>query len=103
MSTLNIVNKSPFEKRTLDQCLKRIGDGDSLLLIEDASISAVENTAYADQLTQAAKQTNLYVLQPDLQARGFADAALLKPFEQVDYEGFVDLVASHDRVHSWLW
>lgn len=102
MSTLNIVNKSPFEKRTLEQCLKRIGAGDSVLLIEDASISALSGTSYKEQLTAAAEESKLYVLQPDLQARGFAEAALLDSIERVDYDGFVNLVVSHDRVHSWL-
>ena len=102
MSTLNIVNKSPFEKRTLEQCLKRIGEGDSVLLIEDATISAVSGTAYANLLLEASKQSRLYVLQPDLQARGFAEKSLLDPVEAVDYAGFVDLVVKHERVHSWL-
>jgi len=102
MSTLNIVNKSPFEKRTLEQCLKRIGEGDSVLLIEDASIGALAKTAYAEQLLDASKQCRFYVLQPDLQARGFADASLLDSVEQVDYDGFVNLVVTHERVHSWL-
>lgn len=102
MGTLNIVNKSPFEKRTLEQCLRRIGEGDSVLFIEDATISALSDTAFSDQLLEAAKQSKLYVLQPDLQARGFADKSLLDPVTPVDYAGFVDLVVSHDRVHSWL-
>jgi len=102
MSTLNIVNKSPFEKRSLEQCLKRIGDGDSVLLIEDASISAVSNTAYAEQLLSASKHSKLYVLEPDLQARGLSNASLLDSMTAVDYDGFVDLVVTHDRVHSWL-
>lgn len=102
MSTLNIINKSPFEKRSLEQCLKRIGEGDSVLLIEDASISALANTAFADQLTGASKQSTFYVLQPDLQARGFGNASLLDSMTLVDYDGFVDLVVTHDRVHSWL-
>lgn len=100
MNTLNIVNKSPFEKRALEQCLSRIGDNDSLLLIEDAAVAAVDGTAIASQLNDASVQ--LYVLQPDLVARGLGDAALLKKFSMVDYDGFVELVATHDRVHSWL-
>lgn len=102
MGTLNIINKSPFEKRTLEQCLNRIGEGDSVLLIEDATISAVTGTAFSEQLLGAAKQVRLFVLQPDLQARGFAESSLLDPIERVDYDGFVDLVVNHDRVHSWL-
>ncbi len=102
MGTLNIVNKSPFEKHSLAQCLKRIGKGDSLLLIEDGSISALSNTAYKEQMLAAAGQVKLYVLKPDLDARGFAGAELLEAVKTVDYDGFVELVVTHDRVHSWL-
>jgi len=102
MSTLNIVNKSPFEKRTLEQCLKRIGDGDSVLLIEDAAVCAVSGTAVQDTLLAAAAKSKLYVLSEDLEARGFSDSKLLEPFERVDYSGFVELVVGHERVHSWL-
>ncbi|OED41897.1 hypothetical protein AB833_08660 [Chromatiales bacterium (ex Bugula neritina AB1)] len=100
MATLNIVNKSPFEKRTLEQCLSRIADDDSVLLIEDASVVAVSGTAYADQL-QGSKQ-KVYVLSPDLAARGLAESSLLDGLTAVDYSGFVELVTTHDRVHSWL-
>jgi len=102
MGTLNVVNKSPFEKRTLEQCLKRIGKGDSVLLIEDAAIVAVSGTAFSEQLEKAAEEVKLYVLQPDLAARGFVDANLVGSCEPVDYAGFVDLVVNHERVHSWL-
>lgn len=100
MATLNIVNKSPFEKRSLDQCLARIGDGDALLLIEDATVVAASGTSYAEQL--AATSGALFVLQPDLAARGFADKPLVDGCSSVDYKGFVALAAEYDRVHSWL-
>jgi len=102
MSTLNVVNKSPFEKRSLEQCLKRIGEGDSVLLIEDATLCAIDSTSFQEQLNAAAKKSALYVLQPDLEARGFANAKLLEPVESIDYAGFVELAVKHDRVHSWL-
>lgn len=102
MSTLNIVNKSPFEKRTLEQCLSRIGDGDSVLLIEDAAVAALTGTGVADRLAAAGQVSKLYVLSPDLAMRGLTDKPLLDGIEQVDYQGFVDLVTTHDRVHSWL-
>jgi len=102
MSTLNIVNKSPFEKRTLEQCLSRISAGGSVLLIEDAVVAALQNNQFADLLNTAAGKQKLYVLLPDLAARGFADSELLDCFESINYRGFVDLVASHERSHSWL-
>jgi len=102
MGTLNVVNKSPFEKQSLAQCLKRIGEGDSVLLIEDAAVSAVAGTAVESQLLEASKNVQLFVLQPDLEARGFTDTTLVGPVKRIDYAGFVDLVVTHDRVHSWL-
>lgn len=102
MSTLNIINKSPFEKRSLEQCLPRAAKGDSVLLIEDATVAAISNTAIAEQLSQRGDAVRLYVLAPDLAARGLADKELLDGVTTVDYAGFVDLVAEHERVHSWL-
>ena len=102
MSTLNIVNKSPFEKRSLDQCLARISDGDGLLLIEDAVVAAVSGTIMENELVTCGKGNPLYVLQPDLEARGFDSGKLVAGCKTVDYKGFVALVTEHDRVHSWL-
>ena len=99
---LNIVNKSPFEKRTLEQCLSRLSSGSSVLLTEDAVCVAVEGTAFAKQLTDAAQTVKLYVLQPDLAARGFSESTLLPSITAVDYPGFVNLVTEHECVHSWL-
>jgi len=102
MGTLNVVNKSPFEKRSLEQCLKRIGKGDSVLLIEDAVVSAAEGTSIEAQIAASANEVEFFVLQPDLDARGLAEVNLLNSVESVDYAGFVELVVKHERVHSWL-
>lgn len=102
MGTLNVVNKSPFEKRSLEQCMSRANNGDSVLLIEDAAIAAVSGNDMQAMLSEASGNVNLYVLKPDLDARGFANSTVTEAFSQVDYAGFVELVVSHDRVHSWL-
>lgn len=102
MATLNVINKSPFEKRTLEQCLSRIATGSSVLLIEDAVCVAVQGTAFSKLLSEAADSQAFYVLQPDLAARGFDGSALLPGMTAVDYTGFVKLVTEHERVHSWL-
>jgi tRNA 2-thiouridine synthesizing protein B len=62
----------------------------------------VPGSAFSDQLNTAATEQKLYVLQPDLAARGFADVSLLDSIKQVDYKGFVDLVTEYDLVHSWF-
>lgn len=102
MSTLHTVNKSPFEKNSLEQCLERAVDGGALLLIEDGVAAAVAKTAFSGRLVEESKRLKLYVLEPDLAARGFADAELVEGFNKIDYAGFVELVTQHERVHAWL-
>lgn len=101
MATLNIVNKSPFEKHTLEQCLQRASDGDGILLIEDGVVAALRGTDYSDKLAASTAQ-QWYVLEPDLLARGLGGSALIEQCSRVDYTGFVKLVTEYDRVHSWL-
>ena len=44
----------------------------------------------------------VYVLGPDLTARGIADVRIIDGITVVDYPGFVDLVTTHERTQSWL-
>ena len=102
MSILHTVNKSPFEKSSLTSCLKYAKPGSALLLIEDGVYAALRDTAVAEQLRAAAGELRLYVLAPDLQARGFGSAPLIEGIERVDYHGFVDLAAQYGKVQAWL-
>jgi tRNA 2-thiouridine synthesizing protein B len=98
---LHIVNKSPFERNTLDSCLRVARPGNSLLLIEDAVYAAVGGNAMADRVKAASTTVKVYALAPDLEARGMKGAAV-EGVTLVDYGGFVDLVAEHSVVQSWL-
>ena len=98
---LHIVNKSPFEKTSLDTCLRLARPGSALILIEDAVYAAAKGNAAEAKLRQAAKTLKLYALAPDLEARGIGDKAI-DGVALVDYAGFVDLVAEHPAVQSWL-
>ena len=40
MSSLHIVNKSPFERNALDSCLRLAAKGSAVLLFEDGVIGA---------------------------------------------------------------
>ena len=90
---LHIVNKSPFERPSLEACL-RIAEPGAILLIEDAVYAAA-------RLADAAKRHRIYVLMPDAEARAIADR-LIEGVATVDYGGFVDLVAEHRNCQSWL-
>jgi tRNA 2-thiouridine synthesizing protein B len=99
---LHTVNKSPFEKNSLDSCLRLAQAGSGILLIEDGVYAAMKGTAVADKVRAAAENFAFYVLGPDLRARGFDEGQLIEGVKVVDYGGFVDLVVEHDKVQSWL-
>ena len=98
---LHIVNKSPEGNGGLQSCLRVAGDGDTVLLIEDAVYAATTAGAARCGLAQAVPRLKVVVLLPDLEARGLA-ARRVPAIEPVDYGGFVDLVAAHPTNQSWL-
>lgn len=100
-SMLHIVNKSPFERNTLESCLRTARPDSSVLLIEDGIYAAVKGTVTADKIGKAVRSMKVYALWPDVEARGMQDA-MLEHVKLVDYDGFVDLVAEHGTVQSWL-
>lgn len=98
---LHTINKSPYEKNSLDACLRVAAAGSAILLIEDAVYAAVNNGAWAARLGEAMGDVKVYILQPDAEARGIQDR-VMEGVTPVDYNGFVDLAAEHDKVQSWL-
>jgi tRNA 2-thiouridine synthesizing protein B len=98
---LHIINKSPFEKNSLDSCLRMAQPGHGLLLIEDGVYAATQGSATQARITEACAKLSVYVLQPDLDARGMS-AKLIPGVSSVDYAGFVDLVEKYNTSHSWL-
>ncbi|PCH68053.1 MAG: sulfurtransferase complex subunit TusB [Rhodobacteraceae bacterium] len=102
MSTLHTVNKSPFATGALVSCLDHCKDGDAILMIEDGVYGGLTGTTVADRVQQKAGSVAIFVLSPDADARGLATDRLLAGVNGVDYDGFVDLVADHDRTQAWL-
>lgn len=98
---LHTVNKSPFENKALEACLKFASAGSTVLLIEDGVYAAARNTAVSQRLQEAMKNIKICALTPDVEARGM-QGRVMDGVRLVDYGGFVDLVAEHDAVQSWL-
>ena len=98
MTMLHVVNKSPYNTRSLDTASSIMKSGDSLLLIEDGVYGAVKNGKAASLLGGH----KVSVLGPDLAARGISEDKLIDGVEVIDYAGFVDLVEANDKVQSWL-
>ncbi len=102
MSVLHIVNKSPFERNSLDTCLRLAKADSAILLIEDGIYAATRNSATASKIGEALGRHAIYALEPDLDARGIVAERLIDGIELVDYAGFVELTTRYARVQSWL-
>ncbi len=99
---LHIVNKSPFEKNSLSTCLRLSADESSILLIEDGVYGALEGTEIDADVKTGMNSKHLYVLGPDLKARGIGHDKLIAGVEVVDYEGFVKLAVDATKTQSWM-
>ena len=97
---LHTVNKSSFERNSLQSCLNIIDDGSVILLIEDGVISAAKNTK-SSMLADLATQGRVYALQGDVDARGIS-SKVADNIQLVDYAGFVELVVEHGTAVAWL-
>lgn len=102
MSTLHTVNKSPFETSSLSTCLAHVSDGANVLLLEDGVYAATKGTAVEPRVKEALDSVKLFVLGPDLLARGLSEERVVDGISVVDYAGFVDLAAENDKVQAWL-
>jgi len=102
MSTLHTVNKSPFERDSLSSCIRLAAKGSAILLIEDGALGAMAGTDHSDMVSGVMKDVSVYVLGPDLAARGMSEDRVIDGIQVVDYSGFVELTAKHDTCQSWL-
>ena len=99
---LHTVNKSPFERTSMDSCLRLAKKGAPILLLEDGVYAAMTGTEATAKMEAASKDHAIYVLGPDLAARGIKEDRLIAGVSVVDYGGFVDLTVEHGTVQSWL-
>jgi tRNA 2-thiouridine synthesizing protein B len=98
---LHTVNKSPFDRNSLDACLNHAQAGSAILLIEDGIYGALDGTTFSAKVKEVMKNTPVYALAPDVEARGMT-GRLMAGVQLVDYGGFVDLVTQHNTVQSWV-
>ncbi len=98
MSILHIVNKSPYEKNSLETAVGYVKEGDAVLLIVDAVYAAAKAGSAAAKLDGL----DVSVMGSDLAARGIGEDKLIDGAKIVDYAGFVDLVEAKDSTQSWL-
>ncbi len=99
---LHTVNKSPFERNSLESCLRFASPNDAILLYEDGIYAALKGTKFETTMTGALQQFKIYVLAADLEARGLKTDRIIAGIQPTDYGGFVDLVVEYSPVQAWL-
>jgi len=96
---LYTVNKSCTDSRALAGCVERACKGDVILLIENAVYSAVKLQASA-AFKNLNEDVSVFVLMPDMLARGLAVERCYEFIQPVDYTGFVELVEKNNPIRS---
>ncbi len=99
---LHTVNKSPFEKNSLDTCLRLSKAGSHVLFIEDGVYGALAGAASAPQVRAHLPSKHFYALDADLAARGITQAQLISGIMVVGYGEFVDLAQRCGAVQAWF-
>ncbi len=99
---LHTINKSPFEKNSLESCLRFARSGHAVLLFEDAVYGALQGTRFEEQMKNALSELSIYVLLADLEARGMKADNVIAGIKTIDYARFVDLVVENKSVQAWL-
>ena len=102
MTVLHTSNRSPLQTRDLESCLRLSRPGCAVLLLEDAVYGALQGSVVAARVAEASRDRRIYVLGPDLAARGFTPQQVVAGVEVVDYGGFVDLVVASHHVQAWV-
>ena len=101
MNTLHIINKSANEYGNLAACLRLIAPDSGILLTEDAIYAAQQDLCEQTGLALAMTDHPVYVLTPDLTARGISVDNIADGITLVDYDGFVTLTTEYDKTLSW--
>jgi tRNA 2-thiouridine synthesizing protein B len=102
MGMLHTVNKSPFDRNSLESCLRFARDGHTILLFEDGVYGALKKTRFEALIKDALKSHTICVLEADLEARGMRMDRVIEGIKATDYAGFVDLVEENEKVQAWL-
>ncbi|MDO8735882.1 MAG: sulfurtransferase complex subunit TusB [Thermoleophilia bacterium] len=95
---LHLINKSPFESMSLEDCLKYANKGASILLYEDGIYAAMPGTAVSERMAGVTADYKVYALKEDMMLRGVDK--VMDGVTEIDYAGFVGLV-EESKTASW--
>jgi len=86
---------------SLQSCLRVAQKDSAIILIEDAVIAAKQGS-HTDQLIKdILEKIKLFVLDPDVKARGIKSNQLVQGVEPVGHDGFVRLTVKYEGTQTW--
>lgn len=94
---LHLIFQSSIETAVLN----RIDPGDVVVLLENATLRALQNGDMNATLTQQLGNNRLCVLSDDIAMRGISPNELVKGVEVIDYAGLVELTVNNPVIQSW--
>lgn len=97
---LHTINKSPFQHTSLEDCLRFVQAGDTVLLLEDGVYAAIDGTNRTHLISEALARCEVCALDADIAARGLDH--LVPGVTLIDYDGFVALVENHKTQQAWI-
>jgi len=98
---LHVINRHDGKGAMLDRCIQIVEKASAILLIENGVYCGVK-TQLMTLDRELFDDVGLYVLTPDLEARGIAVESCYDFIQFIDYDGFVQLVAENNPVRSWF-
>jgi tRNA 2-thiouridine synthesizing protein B len=93
---LHLIKHSPFDSNALEQCIRLVGPGDGVLLLENGIYGLIWQPDAMQKLSQSHQ---LYALESDAKTRGIS--IIPEHFNTINYDGFVDLVLQFNSSVSW--
>ena len=94
---LHLVFQSPIDPATLD----RMAFGDVAVFLESAVLGLMQNSKFADMLSNNLNTNRLCVLSEDMVIRGILQSELVPGLEVIDYPGLVNLTVENPLITSW--
>ncbi|MBE0429686.1 MAG: sulfurtransferase complex subunit TusB [Thermoleophilia bacterium] len=95
---LHLINKSPFESMSFEDCLKYASSGSPILFYEDGVYGAMAGSSLEGRIKEIMGDHDVYVLKEDLALRGLE--RIVDGVKEVDYAGLVGLTEEH-KTASW--
>ena len=94
---LHLIFQSPIDAAILE----RIAAGDDVVFLENSLLRLLRHGNLNNALAQLLKDSRLYVLADELEARGIAVDELVNGIAVIDYAQLVDLTVNNTLIQTW--